>query len=156
MIEPGRADAAVIDAVNAVLEGAVVSWGLTERGHRLAVPCLRFRGEDARHVGFVTLDVGDLRPGAFAAWESIAAGAPDGGRTAVLHGLFVLPALQGRGVGTKTLKLAEETLGEHGFNRVGLRAWRDSAPFFLGRGYRPTPGGDGAGLAPMRLCKVLT
>lgn len=91
-----------------------------------------------------------------AAWEEDASrDAPSGARAALLHGLYVTPHWQRRGLGTSVLELASHRMIARGFGGIIVRVWREAVAFFRSRGFSPLASFNTAGLYPQRMWKAL-
>jgi GNAT superfamily N-acetyltransferase len=142
--------------VNRIVESAVRGWGVPERVLRLALPSFRYGVDDLRHMTVVLACV--PRDGAVgvAAWEPGSGRDAPAGRTALLlHGLFVAPASQGRGIGKRLLVAAAEAAASLGLDGITVRAWREAEGFFRTRGFTPVPGSDPGDEHPPRLWRSL-
>lgn len=126
-----------LDAVNAVVEAAVMGWDLPERVKRLSLPSYRYQPHDLGHLDLIVAVDGERLIGV-AAWEPAPPGdGPAGTRALLLHGLYVAPERQGRGLGTRLLAAAEMASREGGFDGVLVRAQRSAQPFFVAQGFTP-------------------
>ena len=121
----GRKD---LEAINDVIAEAVLAWPLPERMKRLALPLLRYDEVDLRHfhaIGAYGLD-STIRPVdlfGVALWDQDA-----------LHGLYVRPEAQGRGIGRRLLESVAAHARQAGFARLLVKAERVSAGYFQQQG----------------------
>lgn len=127
-----RAD---LDAVNAVVEAAVLAWNLPERVKRLSLPVYRYDAADfeALHLLAAVAPSGDVL--GVAAWEPIESPVADGGPGVLLHGLYVDPQWQGRGIGSRLLGAVLEAARDLGATGVLVRAQREAEGFFRRHGF---------------------
>ncbi|HKJ09674.1 MAG TPA: GNAT family N-acetyltransferase [Gammaproteobacteria bacterium] len=125
-----------LEAINRVVERAVMSWDLPERVKRLSLPVYRYTEADlAALETVVAVTAKDLV--GVAAWEHAdAADLPGSGDALLLHGLYVDPRHNGQGIGTQLLQATEAAAREQGMTGVVVKAQRDAAGFFKARGYR--------------------
>lgn len=124
-----------LDAVNSVVEAAVMGWDLPERVKRLSLPSYRYQPHDLEHLDLVVAVDGECILGV-AAWEPAQPGdGPAAARALLLHGLYVAPERQGGGLGTRLLGAAELAARQAGFDGVLVKAQRSAQPFFLARGF---------------------
>lgn len=125
-----------LEAINRVVEHAVMSWDLPERVKRLSLPVYRYTDADlAALETVVAVTAGHLV--GVAAWEPAdTADVPGSGEALLLHGLYVDPHHNRQGIGTQLLQAAEAAARERGMAGVVVKAQRDAAGFFKARGYR--------------------
>jgi GNAT superfamily N-acetyltransferase len=117
-----------LEAINDVITEAVLAWPLPERMKRLALPLLRYDEVDLRHfhaIGVVGLDrtVQHVDLFGVALWDQDA-----------LHGLYVRPEVQGRGVGRRLLESVATNARQAGIARLLVKAERVSAGYFQQQG----------------------
>ncbi|TNF86041.1 MAG: GNAT family N-acetyltransferase [Gammaproteobacteria bacterium] len=117
-----------LDAINDVITDAVLAWSLPERVKRLSLPLLRYDEVDLEHfaaIGAYALDR-KVRPvGLFgvAVWDR-----------ETLHGLYVRPEAQRRGVGRHLLRSVAAHARQAGVSRLLVKAERVSADYFRQQG----------------------
>ena len=117
-----------LEAINAVITQAVMAWPLPERMKRLSLPLLRYDEVDLAHFDGVV---------ARAPWQA----ENDPGLAGValfddemLHGLYVHPEAQGRGIGRALLGAVCARASENGVQRLLVKAERVSAGYFRRQG----------------------
>lgn len=132
--------AADLPAANAVIESAVMTWGVPERVKRLSLPSYRYDVGDLGHLALVgALDPSGRIEGV-AAWEPTDPGdSPNGRSTLLLHGIYVRPDLHRRGIGTHLLQAARKAASDGGYRAIMVRANPDARAFFESSGWRPLP-----------------
>ena len=126
-----------LDAVNRVVQQSVDTWRLPVRVRRLTAPSLNYSRSDLAHMDLVlALDPGATR----VVWWPSRTPAPQTRRRVesalLLHGLYVTPDEQHRGIGTRLLDAALRAAVSRGLGGVVVRAWRDAEGFFTARGFR--------------------
>ena len=129
--------AAAVDlpAINAVIEGAVMTWELPERVKRLVLPSYRYSRHDLDHLHLVVAEAPDGGIAGVAAWETADQRDVPAGKTGLLlHGLYVDPEQQRRGVGTLLLDAAVSAAREQGVDGLLVKAQPDAVDFFVARG----------------------
>lgn len=129
------ATAADLDAVNGVIERAVMTWQLPERVKRLAMPSYRYGEQDLAHLHLEVADDGTDGIVGVAAWEAAdPRDVPAGRRGLLLHGLYVDPARQRGGVGTALLEAAIAAARAQHYDGLLVKAQADADGFFAACG----------------------
>ena len=149
-----EAQASDLQTVNRIVSESIASWGLAERVRRLATPCLHYKEPDLRHMTIVVLSVAQGKNVGVAAWEEThPANTSRHTSGSLLHGLYVLPGHQRRGIGARFIELlAQRTRAANG-DGIAVRACRDSVEFFLSRGFEQAPSEGSTDTYPLRLWK---
>ena len=156
MISAHEATASDLHTVNRVIHESLVSWGLPERVRRLATPSLSYNETDLQHMSVILMTNAEGAGIAVAAWEEASKReVPVNARGVLVHGLYVIPQYQRRGLGTRLIELVAKRLAEHRMDGMTVRAWRDSLAFFLSRGFAPMDADSDPDTYPRRLWKAL-
>ena len=151
-----RAVLAELDAINRVIERAIMGWRLAERVKRLSLPLYRYDQHDFDALELHVALAEDGRIMGVAAWEQAAPADLPAGRTGLLlHGLYVDPEAQHQGIGSRLLNAAEETARRQGLDGVLIKAQRDAEPFFLAAGWQRLAVDETGRHYPHRLWKIL-
>ena len=142
-----RGTAADLPAVNQVIEAAIMSWRLPERVKRLSLPSYRYDAADLMHLTLwlVTDNEGESEDKfvAVAGWEPAdATDLPAEVKGLLLHSLYVLPELHGKGLGQRLLKLAEHHAATGSYDGVLVKAQVEAIGFFQRQGYQDLPVAD--------------
>ena len=96
-----------LDSVNAVIEAAIMTWSVSDRVKRLSLPGYRYQVHDLDHLTFRVAENPACKIIGIAAWEPAdEADIPDTARGLLLHGIYVAPGLQRKGVGSQLLDAA--------------------------------------------------
>jgi len=129
------ATAADLEALNAVVERAVLSWGLPERVKRLSLPVYRYQHADLSAYQILVAETAFGEIVGVAAWEALVP--LDAPPAVLLHGLYVDPGRHRGGVGTRLLEAVLDAARAAGQEGVLVRAQRDAEGFFAARGFQP-------------------
>lgn len=140
-----RASRDDLPALNEVIEAAVLAWPLADRVKRLALPTLRYGELDLADYTIELVEL-DGRVVAVGAWCEVADGAEPGPHI-LLHGLYVHPTAQGRGIGSALVCHTWQIAGSRGLAGLLVKAERVSAGFFEGLGLERLPESAAPGAA---------
>lgn len=125
----GQAD---LEAINRVIEAAVMTWDLPERVKCLSLPGYRYDSVDLDHLEIVLAE--DYRHNivGVAAWEQADARDVPAGRKALsLHGIYVEPAFHQQGIGSQLFLAAEDAVCKQGLDGLLVKAQEGSSGFFI-------------------------
>lgn len=146
-----QAHADDLPAINGVVERAIATWQLPERVKRLSLPSYRYHAHDLVHLHLVVAENADHALVGVAAWEPAnPRDLPAGKHGLLLHGLYVDPAHQHRGVGGQLLDAAAAAARTQGLHGVLVKAQADANGFFEARGLQRLPVEDAARHYPHR------
>jgi GNAT superfamily N-acetyltransferase len=124
-----------LDAANAVIERAVMTWALPERVKRLAMPSYRYHRHDLEHFRIMVAEAASHDIVGVAAWgPAEPRDVPAGQHGLLLHGLYVDPRRQRRGIGTLLLAAALAAAREQGYDGLLVKAQADAVGFFAASG----------------------
>ncbi len=124
-----------LGAINKIIERAVKTWNLPERVKRLAMPTCLYTEHDLHHLHIVLAEDRSACVIGVAAWEAAAIrGCPAGLSGLLLHGLYVDPDQQRRGMGTLLLSAAAAAARENGYDGLLVKAQADAEGFFRSQG----------------------
>lgn len=129
------ASAADLDAINRVIEAAVMNWKLPERVKRLSLPSYRYTSVDAAHLDMVVAEDPLKNITGIAAWEPAEARDTPAEHTALLlHGIYVHPAHQHQGIGRELFRAAERAVRNYRYDGLLVKAQGDASGFFICQG----------------------
>jgi len=146
-----QAHADDLPAINAIVERAIATWQLPDRVKRLSLPSYRYHAHDLVHLHLLVAVDTDHALVGVAAWEAAnPRDLPAGQRGLLLHGLYVDPARQHRGIGSQLLEATAAAARAQGFDGVLIKAQADAHGFFEARGLQRLPVEDAARHYPHR------
>ena len=122
-----------LDAINRVIEVAVMSWQLPERVKRLALPSYRYNEMDLKYYSLVVAE-DNKKVLAVAAWDTDIHQGKDGSRGLLLHGIYVQPEYQRHGIGSRLFREVENAVRDTKLDGVLVKAQNDAVEFFLAQG----------------------
>jgi len=137
------ATVADLEAINGVVERALMSWDLPERVKRLSLPVYRYDRHDFDAMGFmVAVDAGGHVVGV-AAWDPHRFAGPVGSENGLLlHGLYVEPRWHGQAVGSRLFAAVRDKARELGRDGLLVRAQSGARGFFARMGMQALPAAD--------------
>jgi len=119
-----------LDAINAVIEAAVMNWNLPERIKRLALPSYRYSNIDYEHLEILVAETVDEGIVGVAACEIADPDEVPGLRALLLHGLYVQPNVQHQGIGSQLFRAMEVLVHKHKCDGLLVKAQTDAVEFF--------------------------
>ena len=120
-----------LKVINAVIEAAIMNWNLPERIKRLALPVYRYTAIDYQHLEIIVAEIEGNDIVGVAACEMADATEVPGKKALLLHGLYVKPEMQHRGIGSQLFRAIEELVLEHGCDGLLVKAQTDAVDFFV-------------------------
>ena len=124
-----------LDAINRVIEAAVMTWDLPNRVKRLSLPVYRYDCVDFDHLDIVLAEDRRQNIIGIAAWEQTdAKELPAGNRALSLHGIYVDPSYQQQGIGSKLFRVVEKAACKRGFDGLLVKAQQGANGFFISLG----------------------
>ncbi len=136
MHETRRANRDDLPALNAVIQRAIATWSISDRLKRLALPSYQY---DEDELAYLEIRVtGDPIIALMALEAPVREPAAHRREEALLHGLFVDPAHQHKGLGSQLLAKAEELSRALHAPALIVKAQSDALGFFKQHGYQPT------------------
>ena len=128
------ATSADLEAINAVIEAAIMNWDLPERIKRLALPVYRYTETDFEHLEMIVAETVDKNIVGVAACEMADVSEVPGKLALLLHGLYVIPEVQHQGIGSQLFVAVEALVPAHGCDGLLVKAQTDAVGFFESQG----------------------
>lgn len=120
-----------LEAINIVIRNAISDWDLPERVKRLSLPSYTYDQHDLSVMGMVVAEDLEGEICGVAAWEaSRAKDVPRGKSGFLLHGLYVEPKSQSRGVGAALLDAVISAAKAENLDGVLIKAQPAAVSFF--------------------------
>jgi predicted N-acetyltransferase YhbS len=130
-----RARADDLDAINRVIEAAVMTWNLPERVKRLSLSSYLYTTLDFKHLDMAVAEGDEQNIVGVAAWEPAdSRDMPAGEMALLLHGIYVDPSHHQQGVGSRLFREAERVVLDHPYSGLLVKAQEDAIAFFLAQG----------------------
>lgn len=128
------ADKHDLDAINSVIEAAILTWDLPERVIRLTLPTYKYSEMDLQHMSIVVACQKETIIGV-AAWEQAdPVDVPKNTRALILHGIYVEPMNQRQGIGAALFQAAEQATKQQKLDGMLVKAQKGSEPFYESQG----------------------
>lgn len=120
-----------LDAINQVIEAAIMRWNLPGRVKRLSLPSYRYTETDLAHYEMKVAEKNGRIIG-ISAWEEIDdTDIMDGKTGLLLHGIYVHPEYQHQGIGKLLFHAAEVAVKKKNLKGLLVKAQKDSINFFI-------------------------
>jgi len=133
-----KATIADLAAINEIIDAAIRNWNLPERVKRLALPTYHYKPHDLDTLEIIVAQDNEQQVVGVAAWGPVSAtDAIEGYKALLLHGIYVKPAQQHQGIGSRLLRVAEETAREKEYSGLLVKAQASAAGFFMSQGMQP-------------------
>ena len=132
-----------LDAINSVVETAVMTWDLPERVKRLVLPSYHYTEVDLKHLEIVVAVDARQHILGVAAWEQAdIRDTPQGQLGLLLHGLYVLPAYHHQGIGRQLFQAASDSALKHRVDGLLVKVQQNANGFFDAMGMSQLPAED--------------
>ena len=127
-----------LDAINRIIDACIMTWDLPDRVKRLSLSSYRYSRIDLDFLDIVIAVNPEGEILGVAAWEQAETGdTPDGASGLLLHGIYVDPPQQRRGIGARLFCAALEAVRQHGLTGLLVKAQADANGFFTALGMQP-------------------
>lgn len=123
-----------LDAINVVIEAAVMNWQLPDRIKRLALPSYRYTPIDYEHLEIIIAETTEQEIVGVAGCEMAEPDEVPGKQALLLHGLYVKPEFQRQGIGSQLFKAVEALILKHDCDGLVVKAQTDAVEFFESQG----------------------
>lgn len=124
-----------LDAINKVIEAAVMTWPLADRVKRLSLPTYKYNELDLQHLHIVVAEntAGEIT--GVAAWcPAKTADTPRNKTALLLHGIYVHPSQHRKGIGSQLFQAAEQMAREQKLQGLLVKAKAGSELFYQAHG----------------------
>jgi N-acetylglutamate synthase-like GNAT family acetyltransferase len=130
-----KATEADLKDINELIDAAVMTWDLPERVKRLSLSSYHYKPHDMEILHIIVAEDHEHQLVGVAAWESVdPADAIKGFRSLLLHGIYVKPNQQHKGIGTKLFQAAEQAVTDRDYSGLMVKAQANAIGFFLAQG----------------------
>lgn len=144
-----------LSALNEVIEACVMNWNLPERVRRLTVDSFTYKHHDLEHLELVLAEALGGEIIGVAAWESLSKDQlPEDKNGLLLHGLFVAPEHQHRGIGSRLVQAVMNSVRAKGVDGLLVKAQADATGFFHTQGFVNLPVEDATRDYPNRMWRA--
>jgi N-acetylglutamate synthase-like GNAT family acetyltransferase len=130
-MRPANADD--LDKINQVITRAVMTWNLPDRVKRLSLPSYHYDKLDLQHFRILLAFIDDRLAGVIAL-DHEHSGEQLAYKSILIHGLFVVPELQHKGIGTRLFQEAERVAHKQSTQHLIVKAHKDATGFFTAMG----------------------
>jgi predicted N-acetyltransferase YhbS len=123
-----------LDAINRIIEAAIMTWDLADRVKRLTIPTYKYNELDLQHLEIVVAERQGRILGV-AAWEQAnTIDAPKNKTALLLHGVYVDPEHHRQGIGHLLFAAAEQAVSKRQLDGLLVKAQKGSEPFYIAQG----------------------
>lgn len=132
-----------LEAINQVIQSAVMTWELPERVKRLSIPSYLYKPLDLDHMEIIVAENINKQIIGTAAWEQAPArDVPADNKGLLLHGIFVSPDQQHRGTGSLLFAHVEQLARHQQLDGLLVKAQTNAVGFFIAQCMRKLPVND--------------
>jgi predicted N-acetyltransferase YhbS len=130
-IRPARQ--ADLEVINRIIDAAVMTWNLPARVKRLSLPSYHYNAFDLEHFAIYVAEQDGQIVGVVA-WDKHALVIEGEQQGLLLHGIYVHPDKQHRGIGSRLFRVAENAVQESHLAGLLVKAQKDAEAFYVSRG----------------------
>lgn len=135
------AKVADLEQLNRVIDAAIMTWDLPDRVKRLSRFSFHYTSVDLQHFEIIVAKSQDKIAGVVA-WDRQAQAVTGRQHGLLMHGLYVDPAMQHRGIGTRLFRCAERAVIEAHQDGLWVKAQKDAEAFYQACGMHKLPARD--------------
>lgn len=122
-------------AINQVIEAAVMTWDIPDRVKRLSLNSYRYTETDFKFLNFIVAENPQHQLVGIAAWEPAeAADIPGKDKALLLHDIYVKPENHQKGIGSKLFQAIENIAKDNKFTAILVKAKTGADAFFIKNG----------------------
>ncbi len=124
-----------LDAVNRIIEAAVMTWPLSDRVKRLSLPTYKYNELDLKHLNLMVIENREKNILGIAAWQPADIRyTPKNTSALLLHGIYVDPKYHRKGIGSLLFMAAEKAAKDHYLDGLLVKAKVGSELFYQALG----------------------
>jgi len=124
-----------LDAINQLIESAIMIWNLPQRVKRLSLSSVTYSEHDFQHYQITVAEISNTLTGVLILDHDTYRKE----KTCLIHGIYVDPEWQKKGIGTRLLKEAETLALAKKSMKILVKAQRDAQDFFIASGMNRIP-----------------
>lgn len=126
-----------LDAINNIIEAAVMTWPLADRVKRLSLPTYKYNELDLQHLHIVVAEneVGEIT-GVAAWYPANTADTPKNKTALLLHGIYIDPTQHRKGIGSQLFQAAEQAVRKQNLQGLLVKAKAGSELFYQAHGMK--------------------
>ena len=150
------AQASDLDEINRIISSCVMNWDLPERVKRLSMGSYKYNADDLVHLDIFVAESVIGKVVGLAAFEAAnASDLPDLKEGLLLHGLYVDPELQKKGIGKALVEYSVSEVRKRSLDGLLVKAQVDANSYFENQGFEKLPVNNPAKDYPHRWWKSL-
>lgn len=115
-----------LSSINSIIESAVMGWHIPERVKRLSLSSLNYSDDDFKYYQIMILELDHIPAGVLAMDHDTYRQ----DNTSLIHGIYVTPDKQKKGIGTHLLAEAEKLAHQQQARHIMVKAQKDASGFF--------------------------
>lgn len=116
--------------INEIIEAAIMQWHLPERVKRLSLSSYRYNEFDLQQYVILLAKTAGEIVGIISYEQTESKDVIIANNALSIHGIYVAPDFQRKGVGTFLIHAAENIARHLGLNSIEVKAQKDAIPFY--------------------------